>query len=551
MKNLSNRGLVLVIFLVCVFQIQAKKHATWVSPYRDHSNQEAINGKCDRIKAAGIDYLLLDMTNWNYKNLNPGSIQTWPGCLKYKNSVATRGMYIAAILDGREDAEDGKPGRVNYRKECSELNKDAKEVWDHLMGENYDDSLLVVFLWKNNVEDWRAWYASQPDSAKTYLSKFRIELASSSQYDLMASAPFGWNNVYTEAGGNSAVRFITHTKKPYNDTKVDDEEYQKRVEWCKQAMEYSIYGGYEDNESGQAWGTFDNYYNIVKAVVNDNIPQVSIVNPLDSAHYAAPASIEVLVNASDNLGIDNVKLYINSIIVGTDKEAPYEWGGEYFLLKNLSEGYYQLKAVATNLKGIAQSKTINIVVGEPDKAPKVHFLSPLNNDVFAAPASLNVEVDASDEGSIKKVELFINDDFVGEDLLSPYIWGLRHGAINNLPAGNYTLKTVATDNTGNKGETSIDIVVESPNEILNLRGNPNELFLVYPNPIKDKINVKLSEKVSGPVNVQVYNLLGNMIYNKLVVGKHNVIDINGWERGVYLIRVDNLVSTETKIVIIE
>ena len=82
-------------------------------------------------------------------------------------------------------------------------------------------------------------------------------------------------------------------------------------------------------------------------------------------------------------------------------------------------------------------------------------------------ASLQVDMplQASDsDGSIAKVKLLINNASVGVDTSSPYSWNSSsNSALNNLAAGNYTLKAIATDDDGATATTSINIKITSSN----------------------------------------------------------------------------------------
>ncbi|MBD3322091.1 MAG: hypothetical protein GF350_13415 [Chitinivibrionales bacterium] len=104
--------------------------------------------------------------------------------------------------------------------------------------------------------------------------------------------------------------------------------------------------------------------------------------------------------------------------------------------------------------------------------PVVEFISPLNGTTFTAPADLGVVVDATDpDGSIQGVKLYINDMFIHEEGDAPYEWGTAHGsrndaALQNLAAGNYTLKAVATDNDGAITEQVVSIAVLAPGMVV-------------------------------------------------------------------------------------
>ncbi|MEL6718399.1 MAG: Ig-like domain-containing protein [Bacteroidota bacterium] len=85
-------------------------------------------------------------------------------------------------------------------------------------------------------------------------------------------------------------------------------------------------------------------------------------------------------------------------------------------------------------------------------APNVSFVMPTDGDTFSVGVDLMVEVNATDDGSIQKVELYLNNTFVRTESLPPYEWGdpNQHNdpLLQNMQQGTYELRAVATDNTG-------------------------------------------------------------------------------------------------------
>ncbi len=99
---------------------------------------------------------------------------------------------------------------------------------------------------------------------------------------------------------------------------------------------------------------------------DNNGPDISFNKPLNNASFQAPATISVNVKATDNDGVNNVKLFINDIFIRQENVNPYEWNqnNQDEKLTNLSIGRYTLKAEATDKKGNTTTKTITIMVGD-------------------------------------------------------------------------------------------------------------------------------------------------------------------------------------------
>ncbi|WP_108802454.1 G8 domain-containing protein [Aquimarina sp. Aq107] len=106
----------------------------------------------------------------------------------------------------------------------------------------------------------------------------------------------------------------------------------------------------------------------------------------------------------------------------------------------------------------------------PDNtAPIASFQSP-NGDQFDEGADLGVVVNASDsDGVIANVRLYINDVLVRQENGTPYEWGTANAdnedpLLLNLSVGSYTLRAVATDNSGASTTVTKTIIVSGQNQ---------------------------------------------------------------------------------------
>ncbi|KAA1245038.1 M36 family metallopeptidase [Aquimarina sp. RZ0] len=103
--------------------------------------------------------------------------------------------------------------------------------------------------------------------------------------------------------------------------------------------------------------------------------------------------------------------------------------------------------------------------GGGNQAPTVSFAQPTNNQVFDVSTTLSVTVNATDsDGSIANVRLFLNGNLVRQENFVPYEWGGANQSdtsLQNLRAGTYSLRAVATDNDGATSENTITVIVRS------------------------------------------------------------------------------------------
>lgn len=96
--------------------------------------------------------------------------------------------------------------------------------------------------------------------------------------------------------------------------------------------------------------------------------------------------------------------------------------------------------------------------------PSVTITNPVNGAVFAAPANVTLQPNASDtDGSVTNVEFFANSTSVGSAAANPFSL-----VASNLAAGNYALTAVATDNGGLSATSSppVNISVVAPIDVM-------------------------------------------------------------------------------------
>ncbi|WEK35022.1 MAG: Ig-like domain-containing protein [Candidatus Pseudobacter hemicellulosilyticus] len=231
-------------------------------------------------------------------------------------------------------------------------------------------------------------------------------------------------------------------------------------------------------------------------------PVVSITSPENNASYAMTTPVTVTVDATAQAGksISRVELYYGDLLLGVDETAPYSFTGN-----GPGEGNYALRAKAIDNAGaVSFSAPIHIIINNlstgdcsgapewdsltiyPNAGAKVTYLGrlyenryyttrqnpvrnsgqyevwkllstcgtgtvvtvtlPDSNHTFNAPASINIHVDAlaNENYRITKVEVYNN----GTQLIDTDTSANFSFDWNDLPAGNYSITAVATDNTG-------------------------------------------------------------------------------------------------------
>ncbi|WP_442265603.1 Ig-like domain-containing protein [Tenacibaculum sp. ZS6-P6] len=91
--------------------------------------------------------------------------------------------------------------------------------------------------------------------------------------------------------------------------------------------------------------------------------------------------------------------------------------------------------------------------GGNNTSPQVNITSPLNGSTYNSNNNIVINADASDDGTISKVEFFNGSIKLGEDLTSPYSF-----TITNAQDSSYSLTVVATDNDNNQTTSSVVLI---------------------------------------------------------------------------------------------
>lgn len=63
-----------------------------------------------------------------------------------------------------------------------------------------------------------------------------------------------------------------------------------------------------------------------------------------------------------------------------------------------------------------------------------------------------------------------------------------------------------------------------------------ERINVFPNPFANSIDIKI-ENIKSPMTVSIYDMLGRMIYEGLLVENHHRVDASNFTGGVYFLRI--------------
>jgi hypothetical protein len=169
-------------------------------------------------------------------------------------------------------------------------------------------------------------------------------------------------------------------------------------------------------------------------------PVVSLTSPVDFSWTTPTLNVSLAASASDvDSAIASVEFLVDGEVVAVSTAAPYT-----ATLTSLPLG---LRAIAARARdshgntGISQSRGL-WVLPSPNQAPSVAITSPAASSSFSQGSLVSVAASASDtDGSISKVEFFVDGVLVHTDTISPYT-----ASLSGLPVGVHQISAVAYDN---------------------------------------------------------------------------------------------------------
>lgn len=186
-------------------------------------------------------------------------------------------------------------------------------------------------------------------------------------------------------------------------------------------------------------------------------PTVAITSPASGSLVSG--SVNVGVNADDNVGVVKVELYANGALKGTLANSPYNFT---YTAPTSVDIEVVLVARAYDANGNYQdSAGIPVLVKNADTtAPTVTISNPTDGAVFSAGrTSIWIVAAAEDLSGIKSMKLYINGELRDSNLGSKNLSFEWRFAKPRVRPGNYEIKVIAVDNNGNPKTKIINIVV--------------------------------------------------------------------------------------------
>jgi chitodextrinase len=266
-------------------------------------------------------------------------------------------------------------------------------------------------------------------------------------------------------------------------------------------------------------------------VVNNQAPFVSISTPKTAI---SGDEVTFTATAMDSDGtVELVEFYVDNVKVGSDASAPYTYKW------TATTGSHQVKAVATDNKGLYGNSSDSIIVVTENAAPTLTLIV---DSIANTNDSVVISANSTDaDGTVKKIEFFIDNVLIATDTVAPYVttWKATKGA--------HSVKVIATDNKG-LTTTKIDSIVVTDKNVGLASINSAIQTEVYPNPAKTELSIVASENAMFEItDISGKVVVTNTVLNANAIHKISVSELNA---GVYIVRIFNNNYSKTERVVI-
>jgi len=213
----------------------------------------------------------------------------------------------------------------------------------------------------------------------------------------------------------------------------------------------------------------------------------------------------ITINVGDSITWSNTSLTAHDTTQQTNLwNSPQLAQGATFTFKFTNAGYYPYICALHIVSHPEQTGTVSVVTA-PNLPPTVLITNPPDGTVFTAPASVTIQASASDsDGSVTNVQFLVGSTVISNRTAAPYA-----ATTNGLPAGNYTLTAIASDNIGAKATNSVSIIVNNLPTVAITNPVPNASFQV---PATFAIGASASDSDGTVTNVQ-FSVNGSVIGN--------------------------------------
>lgn len=194
--------------------------------------------------------------------------------------------------------------------------------------------------------------------------------------------------------------------------------------------------------------------------IDSTAPSSSIIDPLGGATVSG--LIPVDVDATDNVGVARVELWINSTNIATDTSSPFAFSWD---TAGAANGTAKVEARAYDTSGNLASTSISVNVSNSIVTPSVDTQAPVitivNPVAGSVTGTVTISTNATDNSGPAGIAQYIYIDGTqvasGTGSTLSYSWNTRS---KKVKTGSHTIQAIAKDAAGNSSSAYVTVNVK-------------------------------------------------------------------------------------------
>ena len=194
--------------------------------------------------------------------------------------------------------------------------------------------------------------------------------------------------------------------------------------------------------------------------VDSTAPSTSIIDPLGGATVSG--LIPVDVDATDNIGVARVELWINNTNIATDTSSPFAFSWD---TTGAANGTAKVEARAYDTSGNLASTSVSVNVSNSIVTPSVDTQAPtvtiVNPVAGSVTGTVTISTSATDNSGSAGITQYIYIDgaqvALGTGSTLSYSWNTRS---KKVKTGSHTIQAIAKDAAGNSSSAYVTVNVK-------------------------------------------------------------------------------------------
>ncbi len=207
------------------------------------------------------------------------------------------------------------------------------------------------------------------------------------------------------------------------------------------------------------------------SVIVNNVKEPPTIQSVTLQNGATlQGTVNITVTATDDIKVTKVEFYVNGVNQYTDTTAPFSYSWN---TTSWSDGIYTLKIKVYDSDNLSSEQTFTVFIDNVDSPPSVNIASLQNGTTVQG--TINIQVTASDDRGISKIELYIDNNLIYQQTSTTSISYLLD--TTSYSDSTHIIKAIAYDTSNQQTTTQVTVYFD------NVDDPPTIKILLYENQV--------------------------------------------------------------------